>query len=129
IDEVTIQETYFFREARELETVDWRLLHEAARERGLDAVRVCVAPCATGEEAYSLAILATEAFGTERPPVTILATDISDAALKRSAEGRYSLRSVRGVSPDRLERHFVAEERGRYRLRQSVKSLVRFRHH
>ena len=129
IDEVTIQETYFFREARELETVDWRLLHEAARERGLDAVRVWVAACATGEEAYSLAILATEAFGTERPPVTILATDISDAALKRSAEGRYSPRSVRGVSPDRLERHFVAEERGRYRLRQSVKSLVRFRHH
>jgi chemotaxis methyl-accepting protein methylase len=129
IDEVTIQETYFFREARELETVDWRLLHEAARERGLDAVRVWVAACATGEEAYSLAILATEAFGTERPPVTILATDISDAALMRSAEGRYSPRSVRGVSPDRLERHFVAEGRGRYRLRQSVKSLVRFRHH
>lgn len=129
VDEVTIQETYFFREARELETVDWRLLHAAAREHGLDTVRVWVAACATGEEAYSLAIQAIEAFGTERPPVTILATDISDAALQRSAVGRYSPRSVRGVSGDRLERHFVAEGRGRYRLRQSVKSLVRFRHH
>jgi chemotaxis protein methyltransferase CheR len=128
IDEVTVQETYFFREPRELYAVDWRELHSVAAEAGADTVRVWVAACATGEEAYCLAILASEAFGHERPPVTIVATDVSNAALERSAEGAYSGRSLRDVPPELLERYFVATERG-YRVRESIRSLVRFRHH
>ena len=95
VDEVTVPETYFFRERRELEAIDWWGLVEAAREGGLGVVRLWVVGCSTGEEAYSLAILASEALGREAKAVTILATDISHGVLSRAeAGGGYSERSV-----------------------------------
>lgn len=129
VDEVTVQETYFFRELRELRAIDWRQLLERARESGSGAVRIWVAACATGEEAYSLAILASEAFGPLGTPVTILATDVSPAALAQAAAGeRYSQRSVRNL-PLQLRERYLLEEGGRYRVRDSLKALVRFRVH
>ncbi|HXS34339.1 MAG TPA: CheR family methyltransferase [Solirubrobacterales bacterium] len=129
VNEVTVQETYFFRELRELQAIDWQRLLEGAREGGLGVVRVWVAACATGEEAYSLAILASEALGGEGTPVRILATDISTAALERAAAGAdYSERSVRNL-PSHLRQRYFTQGKGRYRVRDSIKSLVRFRHH
>jgi len=129
VDEVTVQETYFFRELRELEAIDWWLLLQAARESGAGSVRVWVAACATGEEAYSLAILASEALGRESTPVTILATDVSSGALARAAAGDgYSERSVRNLSPE-LRQRYLSRDGGRYAVRGQLKSLVRFRHH
>ena len=128
VDEVTIKETYFLREARELEAVDWRGLLERARDGGSETVRVWVSACATGEEAYSFAMLACEAFGSVQPPVSILASDISTAALERAEAAHYSARSVRNVSTDLRERYF-ARDGSRHCVRQSLRSLVRFRHH
>jgi chemotaxis protein methyltransferase CheR len=128
IDEVTVKETYFFRELAALEAVDWRRGLEAARARGDQLVRVWVSACATGEEAYSLAILACEALGVTAPPVSIVATDISAEALARAAAGRYSERAVQNLSPGLRERYFVREG-PRYVLRPSVRSLVRLQQH
>jgi chemotaxis protein methyltransferase CheR len=129
VDEVTVQETYFFRELRELQAIDWWQLLDSARETGAATVRVWVAACATGEEAYSLAILASEALGRETPPVTILATDVSAAALARATAGEgYSERSVRNLTPELRERYLLRED-DRYRVRSTLKSLVRFRQH
>ncbi len=129
VDEVTVQETYFFREPRELQAIDWELLLEGANRGGLGAVRIWVGACATGEEAYSLAIMASEAFGREGAPVTILGTDISTEAIRRATVADdYSERSVRDLPPDLRERYLIREQ-GRYRVRDSLKSLVRFRHH
>jgi chemotaxis protein methyltransferase CheR len=129
VDEVTVQETYFFRELRELKAIDWRLLLTEAKERGFGSVRVWTAACATGEEAYSLAILAAETLGLQRPPVTILATDISTAALERAAAGdSYSERSVRNLPPQLRERYLSREKSG-FRVKDHLRSLVRFRHH
>jgi chemotaxis protein methyltransferase CheR len=128
IDEVTVQETYFFRELRELQAVPWHELAESAAAGGSGSVRVWVSACATGEEAYSLAILASEAFGSGAPPVAVLGTDISTAALQRAEEARYSERSVRHLPAELRKRHFVAED-GRYRAGERLRSLVRFRRH
>ena len=128
VDEVTVQETYFFRELRELQAIDWQRLLERSRDSG-GGVRVWVAACATGEEAYSLAILASEALGPDSRAVSILATDVSSAALRRAEAGcGYSQRSVRNLPPA-LRQRYLIEEDGRYRVRESLKSLVRFRHH
>jgi len=129
VDEVTVQETYFFRELRELLPLDWRRLLDDARESGFGAVQVWVAGCATGEEAYSLGILASEALGAEATAVKILATDVSRAALERAAAGEgYSERSVRNL-PAELRERYLSREGGRYRVRDSIRSMVRFRHH
>ncbi|MDQ3629699.1 MAG: hypothetical protein M3417_00170 [Actinomycetota bacterium] len=128
VDEVTIKETYFLREVRELQAVDWRALWERARAGGAETVRVWVSACATGEEAYSLAMLASEAFGSGHPPVSILASDISTAVLERADAAHYSARSLRNVSPELRERYFDRVG-SHHAVRQSLRSLVRFRHH
>jgi chemotaxis methyl-accepting protein methylase len=97
IDEVTIKETSFLRDRRQLASIDWHDLRSRARASGSEVVRVWSAACATGAEPYSLALLACEAFASTTPPVRILATDISPSALAATAAGRYRTRSVQGV--------------------------------
>jgi chemotaxis methyl-accepting protein methylase len=128
IDEVTVKETYFMREPRDLEAVDWRRLVQEAAARGADRARVWVAACATGEEAYSLAILASEALGPHASTASILATDISEAALERARAGVYSERAVRNVPPQLRDRYFT-HDGNRYSIRDELKSLVRFGRH
>jgi chemotaxis protein methyltransferase CheR len=127
-DEAAIQETYFMRERRELEAIDWHRLLASAQGRGAAEVAVWVAACASGEEAYSVAMLASEAFGGGPAPVSILATDVSDRALARAAEARYSERSMRDVSDAQRERYFLADE-GRSAVGSGLRSMVRLRKH
>jgi chemotaxis protein methyltransferase CheR len=124
LDEVTIQETAFLRDRGQLEEIDW----EALRERADGPARIWVAACATGEEAYTMALLACEGFSTPRPPVEILATDISEAALERAAEGVYRRRAVANVEPAWLGRYFTPAGRG-FRVRERLKRPVRFLRH
>jgi chemotaxis methyl-accepting protein methylase len=110
INEVTIRETFFFRHRGELDAIDWRGSLEAARARGSTTVSVWVAGCASGEEAYTLAILACEAFSSASPPVRVLATDIATAALQQAQRGRYSARSIAGVTDDLRRRYFTTDD-------------------
>jgi chemotaxis protein methyltransferase CheR len=128
IDQLAVQETFFLRERDELEAIDWHGLLAGARARGAAEVNVWVAACASGEEAYSLALLATEAFGHGSAPVSILATDISARALRRAEEGAYSERSVRELSPERRERFLVREGKQSV-VGDQLRSLVRLRRH
>lgn len=128
IDEVAIQETYFMRERHELEAIDWVGLLAAARARGEEEVRVWVCACASGEEAYSLAMLAIESLGAESTPVSILASDISGRALARARTGIYNERSTREVEEWRRERFFVDHARGNAVGRQ-LRGLVRLARH
>jgi chemotaxis protein methyltransferase CheR len=128
IDQLTVQETFFLRERDELEAIDWQRMLAASRARGAAEVNVWVAACASGEEAYSVALLATEGFGHGSAPVSVLATDISARALRRAEEGAYSERSVRELSPERRDR-FLVRERNRSVVGDQLRSLVRFRRH
>jgi chemotaxis protein methyltransferase CheR len=128
IDEVAIQETFFMREPRELEAVDWHRLLAAARSRGAEQVTVWASACASGEEAYSLAMLAAEAFGNARPSVSILATDLSDRALRRAEEAVYSERSMHDVSEARRRRFFTQAGR-QSKVGEQLRAMVRFGKH
>jgi chemotaxis protein methyltransferase CheR len=128
VDEVAVKETFFLRNADELARVDWRALHAGARARGDDRVRVWCTACASGDEAYSLAILALEAFRPAPAPVEILATDIAPSALARAREGRYRSRAVAQVPPELRERWFLRSGDG-LRVREPVRALVRFERH
>jgi chemotaxis protein methyltransferase CheR len=128
IDEVTIGETFFFRQRRELDALDWHALLHSARTWGADRVHVWVAGCSTGEEAYTLGMLASEAFCSATPPVSILATDISAEALDWARTGVYGRRSLRAVDEQARERHF--EPFGdRVAVPNRIKELVEFRRH
>jgi chemotaxis protein methyltransferase CheR len=109
VDEFTVKETWLFREEQALAAIPWHALAENARARGDSEVRVWSAACSTGEEPYTLAILACEAFGSHAPPVRIVATDISQVALDRAAFARYGARSTRAVPGELLRRYFRAD--------------------
>src|SRR5437763_7768967 len=81
IDEVTVQETFFGRDRDQLDPIPWESLRDAS---ATGIVRVWSAGCATGEEPYTLALLASEFFGGTNPPVDVLGTDVSSAALERA---------------------------------------------
>ena len=128
IDEVTVKETSFLRDRRQLERIDWEALLEGARGRGAERVRVWSTPCATGEEAYTLALLACEAFAPTEPPVTILATDISGDALAGARAGVYRARAIRELGPAQRRGYF--HERGEHLVvGEQLRSLVTFAGH
>ena len=107
---MTIKETFFFRDRRQLDAIPWRaLLEQRAGQPARSEIRIWCAACATGEEAYTLALLACEAFAPAAPPVRILATDISSAALDAARAGRYRERSLRNVAPSLRQQYFEQE--------------------
>jgi chemotaxis protein methyltransferase CheR len=128
LDEVTIKETFFLRDRAQLERIEWHNLLRGARAAGFETVRVWSAACATGEEVYSLALLACEAFGAGEPPVRILGTDLSGAALARARKGEYRERAVRELDP-LLRRRYFEENRGQFVVGDRLRSLVTFAPH
>jgi chemotaxis protein methyltransferase CheR len=129
IDEVTVQETAFVRDPRQLETIAWPARLQAASAAGTGTIRVWSAACATGEEAYTLALLAAEAFAPAPPPVDVLGTDISGAALAAAAAGRYRERAVRALAPELRLRYLDPQPDGSYLVGERLRRLVRFRQH
>jgi len=90
-------------------------------------VRVWVAGCSGGEEAYSIAIALLEFLGDKagETPIQIFATDLSEVAIARARTGRYPDGIAAVISPERLERFFVKEDSG-YRILKAVRDLCVF---
>ena len=134
IDEVTVQETAFVRDRHQFDAIDWSGLRRTARAAGPGPIRVWSAACASGEEAYTLAMLAAEAFDPEpfnprAPPVDVLGTDISRAALAAAEAGRYGERAVRGLDPSLRQRYLDRQSDGSYLVGKRLRALVRLRRH
>jgi chemotaxis protein methyltransferase CheR len=128
VDELTVKETSFLRDRRQLTSIDWLGLHARAVAAGSPVLRVWSAACATGEEPYSLALLACEAFGTPTPPVTILATDVASSALNAVTAGAYRPRALQAVEEPLRSRYFALAD-GNYHVVPALRELVTVAHH
>jgi chemotaxis protein methyltransferase CheR len=104
VNELTVGETYFFREKAQFDYIRAEVLPDLRRRReGSVPIRAWSAGCASGEEAYSLAILfEEEGFGNQ---TYLLGTDIAGAALTKARRGRYNSWSLRGEGAAGAERH------------------------
>jgi chemotaxis protein methyltransferase CheR len=129
IDEVTVQETAFVRDRAQFDAIPWSRLLHAAHAAGSKVIRVWSAGCATGEEAYTLALLAAEAFAPAPPPVDVLGTDIAGAAVATATIGRYRERSVRALDPALRERYLHRQDDGTFRVGDQLRRLVRLARH
>lgn len=110
LSELTVPETYFFREPAQFAFLRRRALPEVLGRRGPGhSVRVWSAACSTGEEAYSLAIVLAEEGLAGRSRV--LGTDLSAASLAKARRGIYGAWSVRGESAEVARRHLRPEGR------------------
>jgi chemotaxis protein methyltransferase CheR len=124
---LTVGETYFFRDPRGLEVLEAEILPRliAARRRSTRLLRVWSAGCASGEEAYTLAILLVRAIPDWTSwAITVLGTDLNPLALQKAAEGVYSEWSFRDAPRWLKDGYFQPLGRDRYRLRPEIRKLV-----
>jgi len=125
VNALTTNLTSFFREAHHFDALVEHL-HAAGDER----LTIWCCAASTGEEPYSIAIAACEAFGSLTPPVRILATDIDTQVLRTAAAGVYPLERIAALSDQRRQAYF---QRGSgpnaemCRVRPALQSLVTFR--
>lgn len=118
-------ETVFFRNMVHSHVLRTILL-PALRDRA--EIRIWSAGCATGEESYSLAIMAAEVFGVDVSRVHIFATDLSRAALHKAERGVYNGRTITGLTPAQRARWFTPCEDG-LQVAPELRKMVTFLHH
>ena len=118
IDYLTTNETYFYREFKQIE----ELVTLVKKSQG--SVQILCAPSATGEEVYSIAIALLEA-GVSPSSFHILGIDINSDAILKAQNAVYGERNVRNLTPQIISKYFDINN-GKYALKQSVKSLVSF---
>lgn len=112
LSDLLITVTNFFRDQDAYEALEQQVVPQLfANKTSAEQVRVWVAGCATGEEAYSIAILLREhaARLADPPKIQIFATDIDADALATARDCRYNETIAADVSPERLRQFFVKE--------------------
>ncbi len=131
--ELLIGVSSFFRDADAWQLLRDRVVPELVRAhtRG-DVMRAWVAACASGEEAYSLAIVFREVLDEHGPSgglsIRIFATDLDADAIARARAGVYSASIATAMTPERLERYFVPCDRG-FQVTAAIRETVTFAPH
>ncbi|PZU96656.1 MAG: histidine kinase, partial [Leptolyngbya sp.] len=131
--EILIGVTSFFRDGEVFTALEQMVFPALLRSQRLaqgnpdSPLRVWVAGCSTGEEAYSIAICLLEYLGRHSvsPPIQIFATDVSERAIEVARFGWYTPSQVSDVSPERLQRFFVPTDGG-YQINKVVRELCIF---
>ena len=128
VKDLLINVTSFFRDPQVFDLLARQIVPELVHDRASDQpIRIWVAGCSTGEEAYSLAMLFREAITSARLNVKlqVFASDVDPEAVTAAREGLYPEAITADVSPARLSRFFVREERG-YRVSPELRAIVVF---
>ena len=128
VKDLLIGVTHFFRDSEGWAQLEELVVERLVAERDIgDPIRVWVSGCATGEEAYSLAILFFEAFErlSKRCALQIFATDLDRDSIALARAGFYPANIAAEVSSARLSRYFT-EESGSYRVNKRVRDSCIF---
>lgn len=128
VESMTLNDTSFFRDKALFEQLRDEILPTLTRMRGPEPIRLWSAACATGQEAYSLAILAEEAHDLEAGArIEIYGSDISERCLEKAQAGVYTSFEVqRGLPIRQLVQHFEKIE-DNWRLSPRIRQRVRWR--
>lgn len=121
--------TAFFREKEAFEVLKQRVIPEFVKRQEEEVpVRVWVPGCATGEEAYSIAILFLEEFETTKKPgkLQVFATDIDEQSLEIGRRGVYAESIAGDISRERLQRFFVKPDSDHYQVNKQLRDSVVF---
>ena len=130
VSHLTNNETYFYRELPQLQVFAdhvLKSLKERKARTGERTLRVLSAGCSTGEEALTLAMIVYDSgqfFWNW--DVKVFGMDLDAEVLENAGRGSYHQNSLRAVTPDKLERHFVKDGRA-VKVKESIRRLVTFR--
>ena len=127
VEALTTHESSFFRDGRPFEHLRGVLPRLVSAKPAGERVRIWSAACSTGQEAYSVAMLATEVLGPGAADrLDILGTDISGEVVARAKEASFSQFEVqRGLQARALVTHFT-QDGARWQLRPALRAMVRF---
>jgi chemotaxis protein methyltransferase CheR len=130
LDEITTNETYFFRNISQLAAFENILLPEIVAIKNkmeFRKLRIWSAASSSGEEAYTMAMILLEKRTTLLKDwiIEIVGTDINETVLSQAREGIYNAYSVRNV-PDAYRRKYIREDNGRFIISPEVKKGVTF---
>ncbi|MCW3095128.1 MAG: signal transduction histidine kinase with CheB and CheR [Chthonomonadaceae bacterium] len=130
LHDLLISVTNFFRDSEAFAALEIHMPQMFAGKEASEQVRVWVAGCATGEEAYSIAILLYEHASrlTSPPAIQVFATDIDDEVIHYARAGLFPATIEADVSAERLRR-FFQKDQGRYRIRKEIREIVLFSPH
>jgi chemotaxis protein methyltransferase CheR len=106
LDALSVQETYFWREIDQIRGFACRVMPLLARAASSGPVRIWSAPCATGEEPLTIAMMLEETGWFGRVPIEIHGSDASRAAIAKARAGRYRERSFRALPAELREKYF-----------------------
>ena len=129
--DLLISVTNFFRDREAFAALERQVIPALIEGKGLqDQIRVWVAGCATGEEAYSIAMLLAERLDSlpDAPTAQIFASDIDERALAQARAGLYNANDTADVPMERLSRFFAREGEG-FRVRREIREMVLFAAH
>ncbi|OCA81953.1 CheR family methyltransferase [Pseudobacillus wudalianchiensis] len=127
VELLTINETYFYREDKQLAVYQNEVLPELIAQNPDRTLQVWSAACSSGEEPYSLAITTIDSGLCPPQKVAIKGTDINKKVLQAAASGIYNKQSLsfRRI-PDRWLKHYFIEQPDAFRVIEPVKSMVAF---
>ncbi|MGH9468256.1 MAG: CheR family methyltransferase, partial [Terriglobales bacterium] len=132
-EDILIPATRFFRDPEVFEALKNRILAPLVRQRRRSSqpIRLWSAGCSTGEETYSLAMIALECLGETGGggvAVQIFGTDLNETVVRRARAGRYGLDLSADISPERLQRFFIKTESG-YQVGRALRDACIFARH
>ena len=127
INQLTINETYFFRESEQIELLVNQLIPRLLVNRTTqEPIRILSAGCSSGEEPYSLVMALTEKYGVQAARLfQIIGGDINSRVLAKARAGIYSDFSFRGVKADIRHRYFTRQEY-QNKINDSIREQVSF---
>ncbi len=130
LQDLLISVTNFFRDRDSFDALKQQIPELFRGKTQADTVRVWVPACASGEEAYSIAMLLSEhAHMLDTPPtLQVFATDLDEQVLTDARNGLYPTTITNDVSAERLQRFFIKEHRG-YRVRRELREMLLFAVH
>ncbi len=126
-----INVTNFFRDKEAFEVLEKKVIPALFEGKSAeDHVRVWIAGCSSGEEAYSVAILLNEYASrlSDPPKIQVFASDVDEEVIAEARDGRFTEAVVSDVSAARLSLYFTRED-DLYRVRKSIREMVLFASH
>jgi chemotaxis protein methyltransferase CheR len=129
-NEMTINETYFFREEYQLECLVESALNEVVKNKSLgDVIKIWSIPSSTGEEPYSIALYLLEHWDKiDDYDVEIISSDIDTKVLEKCEKGVYSARSVKSLPQSLLKRYFKEHSHDKFEIDKEIRNVINFTH-
>jgi chemotaxis protein methyltransferase CheR len=126
LDYLTINVTEFFRNANRWWELRDKIIPQMYKDTGHQRLKMWSAACSTGEEPYSLAILAIESHNATPQPV--LAIDIDNGVLAKAQAGVYSKRQIANTPREWVSKYFTDVDADNVKVKKEVKDKVKFKH-